>query len=57
MTYGINTTISDAANRRWNFGDSDQLLEFLNKEVEFWAKQDDSMKDMDDADKHQYIRG
>ena len=56
MTYGINATISDATNTRWNFGDSDQLLDFLIKEVEFWAKQDDSMQEMNDADKHLYIR-
>ena len=56
MTYGINATISDATNKRWNFHDSDELLDFLNNEVEFWAEQDDAMQDMDDADKHPHIK-
>ena len=56
MTYGINATISDATTMRWNFHNSDELLEFLIKEVEFWAKQDNSMQDKDNADKHPYIR-
>ena len=56
MTFGINAVIIDATNTRWNFHNSDELLDFLIKEVEFWAKQDDSMEAVNDADKHLYIR-
>lgn len=56
MNFGINAIISDATNTQWHFGDSDQLVDFLVKEVEFWTNQDDSMEAMDAADKHPYIR-
>ena len=56
MTFGIDAVISDATNRQWHFGDSDRLLDFLLKEADFWAKQDDSVEAVNDADKHPYIR-